>query len=577
MTLRLFIHSVGKRAETTVLLDSGASENFMHLDYARTLGLPIQNLDMSPKLYNMDGTENKAGELQYYTDLCMQTGTQHHNLRFYLSNLGDHKCILRYPWLAAVQPRIDWRKGWIDYEQLPVVLQAKGSEKTWFMPWTINKPRPLPKSYIGSAEPNNKTGLARIPKEFWRHKKVFSEQASQQLTKHTKWDHSIKLLPDALATLPGRLLPLNQEELREQDNFVNEHLSWEMIWPSKGPYTSNYFFVKKKDGKLRPVQDYRPLNKWTKKDRNVSPLIPEVIDRLSGCTQFTKFNIRWGYNNIHIKEGDEWKAVFLTRQGLFKPLVMFFGLTNSLATFQQMMNTIFREEVSQGWLSVYMDNLAIHTKPEQGETEETHWQQHHNYIYHILDKLEEHDLYLKPEKCEFKLEQMEYLGMVVGRNTLQMDKKKMDQVKSWNPPRNPMEVQKFLGLTGYYCYFIKDYLKLAWPLLDLTKKAFTWMWDERQKDAFQALKQQMCSWPVLTQPNFKQCFYLQMDTSGYGMGAILSQEGGTNDLTEEELHTQKLKPKLHPITYYLAMFIPTVTAKTMNPLTIVYWTTVQVG
>jgi hypothetical protein len=130
MTLRLFVHSARKRAETTVLLDSGASENFMHLDYARKLGLPIQKLDETRKLYNVDGTENQAGELQYYTDLHMQTGTQHHNLRFYLSNLGDDKCILGYPWFAAVQPKIDWRKGWIDYEQRPVVLWAKGSERT---------------------------------------------------------------------------------------------------------------------------------------------------------------------------------------------------------------------------------------------------------------------------------------------------------------------------------------------------------------------------------------------------------------------------------------------------------------
>jgi hypothetical protein len=252
---------------------------------------------------------------------------------------------------------------------------------------------------------------------------------------------------------------------------------------------ANFFFVVKKDKKLRPVQDYQPLNKWTKKDRNVSPLIPKVIDRLSGCTRrFTKFDICWGYNNVRIKEGDEWKAAFLTKQGLFKPLVMFFGLTNSPATFQQMMNTIFREEVSQGWLSVYMDDLAIHTKPEAGEMEEQHRQRHRDYIHHILDKLEEYDLYLKPEKCEFELEQMEYLGVIVGRNSLQMDKKKTDQVEGWILPRNPTEVRKFLGFTGYYRYFIRDYSKIARPLLDLTKKAFAWTWGQRQRDAFETLK-----------------------------------------------------------------------------------------
>jgi len=106
-----------------------------------------------------------------------------------------------------------------------------------------------------------------------------------------------------------------------------------MICKSWSPYATNFFFVKKKDGKLCPVQDYHPINKWTKRNCNVSPLIPQTIDCLSGCTLFTKFDIQWEYNNICIKPGDEWKAAFLTPEGLFEPTVMFFSLTNSPATF----------------------------------------------------------------------------------------------------------------------------------------------------------------------------------------------------------------------------------------------------
>lgn len=130
--------------------------------------------------------------------------------------------------------------------------------------------------------------------------------------------------------------------------------------------------MKKKDGKLRPVQDYRPLNKWTIRNRNVSPLIPEVIDRLAGCMLFTKFDVQWGYNNIQIREGDEWKAAFLTPEGLFKPLVMFFGLTNSPATFQTMINTEFQPWVKAGVFSGYMDDGVIHTKQLPHETKEDH-------------------------------------------------------------------------------------------------------------------------------------------------------------------------------------------------------------
>ena len=188
-----------------------------------------------------------------------------------------------------------------------------------------------------------------------------------------------------------------------------------MICVSKSPYAANFFFMKKKDGKLRPVQDYQPINKCTKKNRNISPLIPQVIDCLSRCTKFMIMDICWGYNNIWIKEGDKGKAAFLTHEGLFRPTVMFNGLTNSPATFQMMMNTIFQKEVGKGWLLVYMDNIAIHTAKHPHETEEQHTNCHREYVYQMLDKLEEHDLYLKPKKCQFEKDKIEYLRVIVGK------------------------------------------------------------------------------------------------------------------------------------------------------------------
>jgi len=264
-----------------------------------------------------------------------------------------------------------------------------------------------------------------IPAEYRRHHKVFSEEESQRLPRHTIWDHAVELLPGAPTSLPGCLLPLMQSEIAEAQKFIAKHLKRGTIHESWSPYAANFFFVKKKDGKLRPVQDYRPVNKWTKRNHNVSPLIPQTIDRLSGCTLFTKFDIRWGYNNICIKPGDKWKVAFLTPEGLFEPTVMFFGLTNSPTTFQMMMNTIFRKQVAQGWLSVYMDNLAIHIKRHPGETEEEHQRCHREYVHIILDILAKNNLYLKPEKCAFEQEEIDYLGVIIGQGTLKMDPKKI--------------------------------------------------------------------------------------------------------------------------------------------------------
>src|SRR6266852_7083037 len=201
---------------------------------------------------------------------------------------------------------------------------------------------------------------------------------------------------------------------------------------------------------------------------------------------------------------------------------MFFGLTNFPATFQMMMNTIFQKEVTQGWLSVYMDDNAIHTKPKEGEMKEEHTKHHQSYVHHVLEALEKNDLYLKPEKCEFKKQEIKYLRVIVGQNLLQMDPKKLQSVAEWAPPKNPTEIRQFLEFTGYYRYFVPNYSKIACPLLDLTKKLTTWQWEQREIQAFQALKKLMCESPILTQPDFKKRFYLQMDASAYSMDAILS-------------------------------------------------------
>jgi Retroviral aspartyl protease len=129
MTICTFLHSRLKRADAVALLDSGATENFMNLEYAKYLHMPIQRLKEPRKLFNVDGTPNKSGELQFFTDLQVQTGSQQTTLRFFLSNLGENKIILGYPWFAAFQPKIDWRQGWIDHGQLPVILRSPDASR----------------------------------------------------------------------------------------------------------------------------------------------------------------------------------------------------------------------------------------------------------------------------------------------------------------------------------------------------------------------------------------------------------------------------------------------------------------
>jgi len=152
------------------------------------------------------------------------------------------------------------------------------------------------------------------------------------------------------------------------------------------------FFIKKKDGSLRLVQDYCALNTVTVKNRYSFLLISKLISQLCGARYFTKLNVRWGFNNVRIKPGDEWKAAFHTNRGLFEPLVMFFGMTNSPATFQTMMNDVFRTIIVEGVVVVYLDDILIFTKTEE---------EHERAVQRVLEILTEHKLFLHPEKYEF--------------------------------------------------------------------------------------------------------------------------------------------------------------------------------
>jgi len=212
------------------------------------------------------------------------------------------------------------------------------------------------------------------------------------------------------------------------------------------------FFIKKKDGSLCLVQDYRALNAITVKNRYPLPLISELVFQLRKAQYFTKLDVCWGFNNVCINPGDEWKAAFHTNHGLFEPLIMFFGMTNSPATFQTMMNDVFRTVIVEGIVVVYLNNILIFTKTEE---------EHEQVVQRVLEILMEHKLFLCPEKCEFYQKQIEYLGLVISENKVVMDPVKVARVYEWPIPENWTDVQAFIGFVNFYYHFIQDFSTIA--------------------------------------------------------------------------------------------------------------------
>jgi len=234
---------------------------------------------------------------------------------------------------------------------------------------------------------------APLPAYIVEFQSVFAKEDFDILPEHRKWDHAIELIPR----------------------------------------------VEPKSSKVRA------LNAVTIKNRYPLPLISELVFQLRGAKYFTKLDVQWGFNNVRIKPGDEWKAAFHTNCSLFEPLVMFFEMTNSSTTFQTMMNDIFRTLIAKGIIVVYLDDILIFT-----ETEEEHEQA----VRRVLEILAEHKLFLHPEKYEFHWKWIEYLRLVISENKVEMDPIKVAGVHDWPTPENQTDVQAFIGFVNFYRCFI---------------------------------------------------------------------------------------------------------------------------
>jgi len=254
---------------------------------------------------------------------------------------------------------------------------------------------------------------------------VFGKVESERIPTRKVWDHAIDL-KEMFKLWKGRIYPLFKNEREEVQNFVEDQLRKGYIRLSKSPQTSPVFFVGKKDRSKWIVINYRNLNDQTVKNNYPLPLITELISNMDSKKVFTKMDLRWGFNNMRIKEGDKWKGVFTTHIGSFEPTVMFFGMTNLPATFQVIMNKILRDLINKRKVAAFVDDVLVGTETEEG---------HDKIVEEILRRLEENDLYIKPEKCVWKVRKIGFLGVVIEPKRIEMEEEKVDGVLSWPEPK----------------------------------------------------------------------------------------------------------------------------------------------
>src|SRR5271154_172794 len=276
------------------------------------------------------------------------------------------------------------------------------------------------------------------------------------------------------------------------------------------------------------------MNKLTIKNRYPLPLIGELLDRISRATVFSKFDIRDGYNRLRMAEGEEEKTAFRCRYGLFEYTVMPFGLCNAPGTFQHYMNETFRE-FHDKFLVIYLDDFLVYSD---------NLKEHKKHVRQVLERMREAGLYLKPSKCQFHAEEVEFLGFIVGKNGVAMDPGKVDSITSWPTPKSVHDIRMFLGLANFYRRFIKYFSKLASPMTRMLKKENTkdFRWTEDAQAAFDKLRTAFTTAPILQHFNPELPTILEADASDFALGAVVSQKG--------------LDGRVHPIAFHSRKFNP---------------------
>ena len=522
-----------------VLIDCGSSGNFICTDFVNRHGLktkPIRNQQVinladGHKQYTNVNVPHVKLNLQSYTDDLTLTAIP----------LKGYDVILGMPWLEEHNVVLDWKKKGVMFEhnnkmhniemsnnmkesknlrinvvkmkKINKMIRKKEVEEIYLIKRNPISSKPLRLNNIDNTKANQNEDVKWIMNEY---SDVFPADLPKTLPPHRDVDFRIDLVPGSNppAKAPYRMSSVEMDTVKETLDDLEAH---GFIQPSTSPFAAPVLLVKKADGSMRMCVDYRDLNKITIKNKYPLPRIEDLFDRVHGAKWFSKLDLRSGYHQIRIHPDDVHKTAFTTRYGHYEYLVLPFGLTNAPATFMHLMQYNVLKPFIDKFVIVYIDDILIYSQTKE---------EHEQHVKLVLEALREHKLYAKGSKCEFFQRETSFLGHKITCDGIKMDPAKVQAVMDWPIPRNVKDVRSFLGLAGYYRKFIRGYSRISAPLNELTKKEKGFAWSSSEQQAFEEIKKQMCSAPVLITPDPKLPYVIFTDASGYAVGACLCQDQG---------------------------------------------------
>ena len=573
MTFKGEIHTDAGPAKAIVFKDCGATPtSFLDLNYARQHKIPLIPLEHSRALTLADGSCTSTRVTQFAL-VTLNLSGHIEQLSAYVAQLDGYSMVLGLPWLELHDVHTRWAQRSVTFDsdycrqnclhfKPPVTIYARGTRP--------RQPAPPPKrsemdprtsnldvqmvsaasflkitqrknhdfiimdrrdfdstkrlslsavtsedfeKFMRSKPPMPESELLRqLPERYHPWKHVFSKTLADVLPPHRPTDHTIELKPDA--KLPyKRPYNMSRDELAAVKKYIDEHLEKGFIRPSKSSVASPVLLARKPGGGLRFCVDYRTLNELTIKNRYPIPLIRDTLDRLCQAKYFTKLDIIAAFNKLRIAPGHEWKTAFTTSFGLFEYLVMPFGLCNAPSSFQSYINDQIQDFLND-FCVAYLDDILIYSNTKE---------EHEQHVKRVLERLDHAGLQVDIGKCEFSVQEVKYLGLIVTTNGLRMDPEKVDAVVNWQIPHKLRDVQAFLGFAGFYRRFIHRFSSIVAALTRLTKKGVTFDWDARCQRAFDRLKDAFTRAPILIHFDPTRETWIETDASDWATAGILSQ------------------------------------------------------
>ena len=509
---------LGRSLPVSVLVDSGADENFIDAGFASQVGIIFEQLPSPLNANALDGRHLALITHRTKPLELIVSGNHHETLQFHVIRSPLTSLVLGRPWLKRHNPHFDWSSG-------KVVNWSTFCHSTCLQ-------SALSPAGGGVSSPHVPPDLSLVPPTYHDLGEVFSKCRALTLPPHRPYDCPIDLLPGA--PLPSsRLYNLSRPEREAMEKYIKESLSAGIIRPSSSPVGAGFFFVSKKDKSLRPCIDFRGLNNITIKNKYALPLISSAFEPLQGATVFSKLDLRNAYHLVRIREGDEWKTAFNTPLGHFEYLVMPFGLTNAPAVFQNLVNDVLRDFLNRS-VFVYIDDILIFSRNQE---------EHCQHVRQVLQRLLENKLFVKAEKCEFSVTSVSFLGFIIESGQVRTCPEKVSAVTDWPIPNSRKKLQQFLGFANFYRRFIRNYSRVAAPLTRLTSPALPFAWTPGAETAFSDLKRLFSSAPILIQPDPSRQFIVEVDASDTGVGAVLSQRSASDE-------------KIHPCAFFSRRLVP---------------------